>query len=135
MEIEIASYALLTYTLKRNEINGMMILDWLVKQRNSYGGFASTQVRIQMLYERSEDEGHWYSGVTMQTIINVQTPDASSKHNYSIMIIRTLCQKQEGKCFGMCGGTIKHNRNLTTFKYRFCLEQQTLISSSSQMPR
>ena len=119
MEIEIASYALLTYTLKRNKVNGMMILDWLVKQRNSYGGFASTQVKIQKLYERAEDQGHWYSGVTMQNIINVQNPDASSKHNYSIMIIRTLCQKQEGKCFGMCGGTFKHNKTLTDFQLPF----------------
>ena len=85
-----------------------MILEWLVKQRNSYGGFASTQVKIQMLYERSEVEGHWYSGVTMQNIINVQNPDANSKDNYCIMIIRALCQKKEGKCS-------KHNRNLTNF--------------------
>ena len=46
LQVEIASYALLTQTLRRNKTTGMKILDWLVKQRNSYGGFVSTQVMM-----------------------------------------------------------------------------------------
>ena len=44
MQIEIASYALLTYTLKNERDTGLQILNWLVKRRNSNGGFSSTQV-------------------------------------------------------------------------------------------
>ena len=49
LAIEIASYALLTHTLRRNKTEGMKLLDWLVKQRNSYGGFYSSQVSSLIL--------------------------------------------------------------------------------------
>ena len=51
-EVEITAYALLTIlheqTDKRSVVTDeiMDIIRWLSKQRNSYGGFASTQVRV-----------------------------------------------------------------------------------------
>ena len=44
-DVEMTGYALLSY-LKRQELlqDVTKIVKWLSKQRNSYGGFASTQV-------------------------------------------------------------------------------------------
>lgn len=44
VDVEITSYALLTYML-RNDINGAVpLVRWLVSQQNRFGGFSSTQV-------------------------------------------------------------------------------------------
>lgn len=45
LQIETAGYALLAYTRKSDVDTGNMILEWLVKQRNPYAGFMSTQVQ------------------------------------------------------------------------------------------
>ena len=50
-EIEITSYALLALLTrdKYAPINNVMpIVRWLTKQRNAYGGFTSTQVRLTL---------------------------------------------------------------------------------------
>ena len=44
LQIEIASYALMTFALKNEQDTGMKVLDWLVQRRGSRGGFSSTQV-------------------------------------------------------------------------------------------
>ncbi|KAL3843233.1 hypothetical protein ACJMK2_021177 [Sinanodonta woodiana] len=52
LQIEIAAYALLAYTELRDTENGLPVLRWLIKQRNPYGGFLSTQdtvIAIQSL--------------------------------------------------------------------------------------
>ncbi|KAK3612489.1 hypothetical protein CHS0354_024459 [Potamilus streckersoni] len=52
LQIEIAAYALLAYTALRDTDNGLPVLRWLIKQRNPYGGFVSTQdtvIAIQSL--------------------------------------------------------------------------------------
>lgn len=43
-DIEITSYALLVYALRRDTKNGLAIARWLAQQRNSLGGYSSTQV-------------------------------------------------------------------------------------------
>ena len=46
VDVEMTSYALLTY-LRRNLVtDSINLMKWLVKQRNAEGGFASTQVNI-----------------------------------------------------------------------------------------
>ena len=45
LTVETTAYALLAYSALKDETNGIAILLWLAKQRNSYGGFVSTQVR------------------------------------------------------------------------------------------
>jgi hypothetical protein len=52
-DVEMTAYALLAYTTSENEesiSNGLPIVKWLSKQRNAYGGFASTQVRVSPGY-------------------------------------------------------------------------------------
>ncbi|KAK7463204.1 hypothetical protein BaRGS_00038213 [Batillaria attramentaria] len=46
IDIQITSYALLTYAERGMFKEGMNILHWLTRQRNPYGGFASTQDTI-----------------------------------------------------------------------------------------
>ncbi|KAJ8305153.1 hypothetical protein KUTeg_017288 [Tegillarca granosa] len=43
IDIETTSYALLYHDHKKDYTSGWPILKWILKQRNSYGGFASTQ--------------------------------------------------------------------------------------------
>lgn len=45
IDIEMTSYALLVQAAKQDFGNGMPIMKWITSQRNSNGGFASTQVR------------------------------------------------------------------------------------------
>jgi hypothetical protein len=44
LEIETTAYALLTLTAKGDKQKGLQVLRWLVQNRNSYGGYSSTQV-------------------------------------------------------------------------------------------
>lgn len=44
IDIEMTSYALLTYAVNNNFAEGIPIMKWVTNQRNSYGGFGSTQV-------------------------------------------------------------------------------------------
>lgn len=45
LDIEVAAYALLSHFLQFQASEGIPIMRWLSRQRNSLGGFASTQVR------------------------------------------------------------------------------------------
>jgi len=44
INIELTSYVLIVYAGRQDVRNGLMILRWLTSQRNSDGGFSSTQV-------------------------------------------------------------------------------------------
>ena len=46
INIELTSYALLTFAAMKNTNEGVSILRWLTQQRNPEGGFSSTQVRL-----------------------------------------------------------------------------------------
>ena len=58
-EVETTAYALLAILHEQNDkgsVVGNEIMDiirWLTKQRNSYGGFASTQVRALIISKKS----------------------------------------------------------------------------------
>ena len=44
VDVEMTSYAMLVYLRRNSLIEATSIMKWLIKQRNSEGGFASTQV-------------------------------------------------------------------------------------------
>ncbi|CAH1779861.1 unnamed protein product, partial [Owenia fusiformis] len=52
--IETAAYALLTFVAKDDMNNALPVLRWLTKQRNSLGGFSSTQDTVMGLWALSE---------------------------------------------------------------------------------
>jgi len=49
VDIEMTAYALLTYTLRGDISGSVPIAKWIVAQRNSNGGFSSTQVNVNSL--------------------------------------------------------------------------------------
>ena len=51
IDIHVTSYALLTFIERGLLQEGMPLFNWLTKQRNPFGGFASTQVLILTVYE------------------------------------------------------------------------------------
>ncbi|XP_007166705.2 CD109 antigen isoform X2 [Balaenoptera acutorostrata] len=54
LDIEVAAYALLSHFLQHQISEGITIMRWLSRQRNSLGGFASTQDTIVALKALSE---------------------------------------------------------------------------------
>ncbi|KAM7136412.1 CD109 antigen isoform 1-T1 [Molossus nigricans] len=54
LDIEVAAYALLSHFLQRQFSAGIPVMRWLSRQRNSLGGFASTQDTIVALKALSE---------------------------------------------------------------------------------
>ncbi|XP_053399007.1 CD109 antigen-like [Mercenaria mercenaria] len=61
IDIEMTSYALLVQAAKQDFGNGIPIMKWINSQRNSYGGFASTQDTVIGLQALSEFAGMLYS--------------------------------------------------------------------------
>ncbi|KAK7473610.1 hypothetical protein BaRGS_00035157, partial [Batillaria attramentaria] len=53
-DVEITSYALLTYAASRDYVGGLSVMNWLASQRNSLGGYYSTQDTIIALQALSE---------------------------------------------------------------------------------
>lgn len=49
VDVEMTSYALLTYMSLGDTERGLPIVRWLTAQRNSLGGFSSTQVRSMVV--------------------------------------------------------------------------------------
>lgn len=45
-EVEMTAYGLLTYTLLGDVASALPVVKWLSQQRNSLGGFSSTQVAL-----------------------------------------------------------------------------------------
>ncbi|XP_060061371.1 CD109 antigen isoform X2 [Erinaceus europaeus] len=54
LDIEVAAYALLSHFLQHQIMEGLPIMRWLSRQRNSLGGFASTQDTVVALKALSE---------------------------------------------------------------------------------
>ncbi|KAK3607698.1 hypothetical protein CHS0354_016722 [Potamilus streckersoni] len=48
--IKTTAYVLLTYALKNDIRNGLLVMKWLISQRNPTGGFSSTQVSCSVGY-------------------------------------------------------------------------------------
>ncbi|XP_052280943.1 CD109 antigen-like [Dreissena polymorpha] len=67
LDIETTAYALLTYSVKDDRVNGLLILKWLVLQRNAFGGF-SVQDTIVGLHALTEFARLIYSKVVDLTL-------------------------------------------------------------------
>jgi len=50
VDIEMTAYGLLTFVVKEDISGAIPIAKWIVSQRNSLGGFASTQVNDTFTY-------------------------------------------------------------------------------------
>ncbi|XP_013402650.1 C3 and PZP-like alpha-2-macroglobulin domain-containing protein 8 [Lingula anatina] len=72
-EIEMASYALLTYTAQGDIATALPIVKWLSRQRNSLGGFSSTQDTCVALQALSEYATLAYTGKVNLTISMAST--------------------------------------------------------------
>ena len=57
VDIEMTSYALLSYALRKDLAGGIPIAKWLVAQRNANGGFSSTQVGCK-IFAVTDLNGH-----------------------------------------------------------------------------
>ncbi|KAH9514215.1 hypothetical protein Btru_028392 [Bulinus truncatus] len=76
VDIEMTSYALLTYAARGNIVAGKSIMQWLTEQRNSNGGFSSTQDTVLALNALSEFAKQTYSNnfnVQITTQLNTTT--------------------------------------------------------------
>lgn len=65
IDIHVTSYALLVYSARGLLQEGMEVLHWLTRQRNPYGGFASTQVGF--FYLNISDDNVFYT-LAVETI-------------------------------------------------------------------
>ncbi|KAK3607700.1 hypothetical protein CHS0354_016724 [Potamilus streckersoni] len=59
--IETTAYVLLTYALKNDIRNGLLVMKWLISQRNPTGGFSSTQDTVVALQAMTEFAALTYS--------------------------------------------------------------------------
>ncbi|KAK3607704.1 hypothetical protein CHS0354_016728 [Potamilus streckersoni] len=59
--IETTAYVLLTYAFKNDIRNGLLVMKWLISQRNPTGGFSSTQDTVVALQAMSEFAALTYS--------------------------------------------------------------------------
>ncbi|XP_055894437.1 CD109 antigen-like isoform X2 [Biomphalaria glabrata] len=76
VDIEMTSYALLTYAARGNIVAGKSIMQWLTEQRNSNGGFSSTQDTVVALNALSDFAKQTYSNnfnVQITTQLNATT--------------------------------------------------------------
>ena len=79
VDIEMTAYALLTYTHHQDFSGAVPIAKWLVSQRNSLGGFSSTQVNDIVLLLHSilsswKNNSSWKLGGNFTVVICVKTP-------------------------------------------------------------
>ncbi|CAL1545212.1 unnamed protein product [Lymnaea stagnalis] len=76
VDIEMTSYALLTYAARGNIVSGKSIMQWITEQRNSNGGFSSTQDTVLALNALSEFAKQTYSNnfnIQVTTQLNATT--------------------------------------------------------------
>lgn len=81
IDIEMTSYALLTYAVNNNFAEGIPIMKWVTNQRNSHGGFGSTQDTVVGLQALSDFVGKVYS-----SNFNIQASMSAGtfRHNFTI---------------------------------------------------
>uniref|UniRef100_A0A2C9JK11 Alpha-macroglobulin-like TED domain-containing protein n=1 Tax=Biomphalaria glabrata TaxID=6526 RepID=A0A2C9JK11_BIOGL len=93
VDIEMTSYALLTYAARGNIVAGKSIMQWLTEQRNSNGGFSSTQDTVVALNALSE-----FAKQTYSNNFNVQITTQLNATSYTFNIDKTnslLLQSRE----------------------------------------
>ncbi|XP_071088378.1 CD109 antigen-like [Haliotis cracherodii] len=81
IDIEMTSYALLTFAERDDFNGGLNIMKWLASQRNPHGGFASTQDTVMALQALSEFAKMAYSN---NFDIQVTVSSGSFSHQFSV---------------------------------------------------
>ncbi|PVD34996.1 hypothetical protein C0Q70_06277 [Pomacea canaliculata] len=73
IDIQLTSYALLSFTARGLFQEGLELLSWLTHQRNPYGGFVSTQDTIVALQAMTEFVKHYApSGYDMHVLVRTE---------------------------------------------------------------
>lgn len=95
-DVEMTGYALMSYLKRKEHADAMKIVKWLSKQRNSFGGFTSTQVSLMA----SQNSALWNlqyrpyvylrmpcrtSGIVKQTVPRLQSQAAESKPRLHVL--------------------------------------------------
>jgi CD109 antigen len=89
VDIEMTAYALLTYTLRNDFSGGVVIAKWLVSQRNSLGGFSSTQDTVVALQALTRFAALTSGSTSTQNLLIHMTAGRLS-HEFSITAANAL---------------------------------------------
>uniref|UniRef100_A0A7E4ZZW4 TEP1-F n=1 Tax=Panagrellus redivivus TaxID=6233 RepID=A0A7E4ZZW4_PANRE len=81
-DVEMTSYALLTYMLNNATEKGLPIVRWLSAQRNANGGFSSTQDTVMALQALGAYAEQAYSD-DLDLVVSVDAGE-SGQHNFSV---------------------------------------------------
>lgn len=92
IDIEMTSYALLIHAVNHDYAAGMPVMMWLTRQRNSFGGFASTQDTVIGLQALSEFASKVYSNNTaiQATISDGTTAVSRTVNQANALVLQTV---------------------------------------------
>jgi len=114
VDIEMTAYALLIYTRRRDVSGSMPIAKWLVSQRNSLGGFSSTQV--------SNNSFLWSWLCVLVFCFH---------HNLFLMMYWTICFVQYGTAAACCTDILLFVSSLFYIKVLIRFSVNCVINGSS----
>ncbi|KAB1275660.1 CD109 antigen [Camelus dromedarius] len=108
LDIEVAAYALLSHFLQHQAAEGVPIMRWLSAQRNSLGGFSSTQDTIVALKALSESAALMNTERT-NLQVTVMGPSSPSPVKFLIdtqnrFLLQTAEVGTRGACCGAANG-------------------------------
>ncbi|KAK7574336.1 hypothetical protein V9T40_011527 [Parthenolecanium corni] len=142
VNIEMTSYALLSYIKRRMYEDAIPVLSWLITQQNSQGGFASTQDTIIAIYALSQ-LSEIMSPKRVNLIVNVTTDDANHKftvneensmafQKYEVHpTVRNISISSFGTGFSVIYVSYQYNVNVTGEWPLFNLDPQLTKSSTA----
>ncbi|KAK3579106.1 hypothetical protein CHS0354_022127 [Potamilus streckersoni] len=90
INIETTAYALMSLALANDAHNGLMVLKWLTRQRNPYGGFSSTQDTVVALQALAEMASRVYSKDFNISIQLIGTPGSGFIENATVNPVNSL---------------------------------------------
>ncbi|XP_017758263.1 PREDICTED: CD109 antigen-like isoform X2 [Eufriesea mexicana] len=143
VDVEMTSYALLTYLSRNLVVDSIPIMKWLVKQRNAEGGFASTQdtvIGIQALAKLGEKLVTKNNGISItfmyegggQSQININ-PDNSMILQKQVLPRKTRLVNitATGNGFALIQVSFQYNLNVTGAWPLFTLDPQVDKNSNA----
>ncbi|KAK2582524.1 hypothetical protein KPH14_004819 [Odynerus spinipes] len=142
VDVEMTSYALLTYLQQNLVADAIPIMKWLVKQRNSEGGFASTQDTVIGIYalaklgeklmvkENSISMTFTYEGGQNQMSINPRNTMILQKQILPKKI-RSVNVTATGNGFAVVQVSYQYNLNVTGAWPLFTLDPQVDRNSNA----
>ncbi|XP_065223295.1 CD109 antigen-like isoform X2 [Planococcus citri] len=142
LNIEMTSYALLSYVKKGLYEDAIPILNWLITQQNDQGGFASTQDTVVAIYSLSKLAEKIASKRT-NLIVNITSDDSTHKatinEGNSLVLqkyemhrnIRNISITSYGTGFAVVHVSYRYNVNVTGEWPLFILDPQIDKNSNS----